>query len=161
MASGKAAAFVEENLKGFLEENGLYLWDVAFVKEGPDYFLRVFIDREEGGVSTDDCELVSKFLSDRLDAADPIPQNYYLEVSSPGMDRKLTRPEHYERCMGELVEVKLYEPFEGSRKLTARLKGFDGQNVTLAREEEKKSGNGDTFVIPLKNIAGINLAITF
>ncbi len=158
MASGKAVAFVEENLKDFLAPNGLYLWDAAFVKEGPDYYLRVFIDRSEGGVTTDDCELVSNYLSDRLDAEDPIPQNYVLEVSSPGMDRKLTRPEHFEKCMGQLVDVKLYEAFGGSRKLTARLAGFDGKNVTLAREDAE---DGDTFEIPLKNIAGINLAITF
>ena len=92
-AKVKVTDLVEEIAAPFLEENGLELYHTEFLKEGRDWFLRVYIDKKEGQeeeyVSTDDCEKVSRFLSDELDRIDPIEQNYYLEVSSPGLDREL------------------------------------------------------------------------
>ena len=99
MAKKKITDTVEELLADFLEREGYELYDCEFVKEGRDWFLRVYVDRTAEGeyIGTEDCEKVSRFLSEKLDEADPIEQNYYLEVSSPGMDRKLMKREHYAR----------------------------------------------------------------
>ena len=93
---GGAAAVVEALVRPTVEGFGLRLWDVRFEKEGPDWFLRVLIDRDEP-LDTDTCEAVSRAIDPILDEADPIDQSYYLEVGSPGLGRRLTRPEHYER----------------------------------------------------------------
>lgn len=110
---------------------GCSLYDVEFVKEGVNWFLRIVIDKE-GGVSTDDCEAVSKPLSDWLDEVDPITQSYYLEVSSPGIDRKLTRPEHFAAYLGQPVTVRLYTPWNGKRQLEGVLSGYEKGAVTLS-----------------------------
>ena len=109
---------------------GCALWDVEYVKEAGQWFLRVYIDRE-GGVSIDDCEAVSRPLSDLLDEADPIEGSYTFEVSSAGADRVLKKPEHFARFLGEEVEVKLYRPREGRKEFVGRLKGFEDGAVTL------------------------------
>ena len=103
-------------------ELGLSIWDVQFGKEGADWYLRVFIDKE-GGVSIDDCEAVSRPVSDLLDEADPIEGSYTLEVSSAGADRALKKPEHFEKFRGEEVEVKLYRPREGRKEFVGRPQG--------------------------------------
>ena len=113
-----------------VEEAGCTLWDVEYVKEAGSWFLRVYIDRE-GGVSIDDCEAVSRPLSDLLDQADPIEGSYTFEVSSAGADRALKKPEHFARFLGEEVEVKLYRPREGRKEFVGRLKGFEDGAVTL------------------------------
>ena len=117
--ANKIVSLVESLTADFLKENDLMLWDCEFVKEGRDWFLRVYVDRTDGEyVSTDDCEKVSQFLSDAMDERDPIEQNYFLEVSSPGMDRELIKPEHFQACLGQEVEVKTYVPMKLSAKLT-------------------------------------------
>ena len=122
--ANKVVSLIEDLTADFLKENDLYLWDCEFVKEGRDWFLRVYIDRTDGEyVSTDDCEKVSEFLSKEMDERDPIEQNYYLEVSSPGMDRELIKPEHFRACLGQEVEVKTYVPL----KCTARLTEEEGE----------------------------------
>lgn len=98
---------------------GLRIWDVRFVKEGADWYLRVFIDRD-GGVSIDDCVDLTRLLSPALDEADPIDQSYCLEVSSPGVERELTRPEHFEAYRGRAVTVRLIRPRDGQRDFTGR-----------------------------------------
>ena len=103
----KIAEVAEEILQEFLAENGLSLYDAEYVKEGPDRVLRVYIDKEDGYIGTEDCEKVSRFLSDKLDELDPIEDNYVLEVSSPGLDRELKKDEHFSRYIGEEVEVSL------------------------------------------------------
>ncbi|NBI10967.1 ribosome maturation factor RimP [Colidextribacter sp. OB.20] len=113
-----------------VEGAGCALWDVEYVKEAGQWFLRVYIDRE-GGVSIDDCEAVSRPLSDLLDEADPIEGSYTFEVSSAGADRALKKPEHFARFLGEEVEVKLYRPREGRKEFVGRLKGFEDGAVTL------------------------------
>ena len=117
--ANKVVSLVEDLVKDFLKENDLYLWDCEFVKEGRDWFLRLYVDRTDGEyVSTDDCEKVSRFLSAEMDERDPIEQNYYLEVSSPGMDRELIKPEHFRACLGQEVEVRTYVPIKGTAALT-------------------------------------------
>lgn len=113
--SGGAAAAVEELIRPTVEGFGLRLWDVRFEKEGPDWFLRVFIDRDEP-LDTDTCEAVSRAIDPLLDAADPIEQSYYLEVGSPGLGRRLTRPEHYELLRGQKCAVRLIRPDETGRR---------------------------------------------
>jgi ribosome maturation factor RimP len=109
----------------FLREHGLELYSTEFKKEGRDWYLRVFIDRVDGAyVSTEDCETVSRFLSEELDREDPIPQNYYLEVSSPGMDRPLLSPEHFDRYSGEIVDVRLYKARDGRKDFQGKLIGL-------------------------------------
>ena len=113
-----------------VEGVGCKLWDVEYVKEAGQWFLRVYIDKE-GGVSIDDCEAVSRPLSDLLDQADPIEGSYTFEVSSAGADRALKKPEHFVQFQGSEVEVKLYRPREGRKEFVGLLKGFEDGNVTL------------------------------
>ena len=111
-------------------EAGCSLWDVEYVKEAGTWFLRVYIDKE-GGVSIDDCEAVSRPLSDLLDQADPIEGSYTFEVSSAGADRALKKPEHFARFLGHEIEVKLYRPREGRKEFAGVLKGYESGDVTL------------------------------
>lgn len=113
-----------------VEETGCTLWDVEYVKEAGTWFLRVYIDKE-GGVSIDDCEAVSRPLSDRLDQADPIEGSYTFEVSSAGADRALKKPEHFVQFQGSEVEVKLYRPREGRKEFVGLLRNYENGAVTL------------------------------
>ena len=113
-----------------VEAAGCTLWDVEYVKEAGIWFLRVYIDKE-GGVSIDDCEAVSRPLSDLLDQADPIEGSYTFEVSSAGADRALKKPEHFALFQGGEVEVKLYRPREGRKEFVGVLKEYESGNVRL------------------------------
>ena len=113
-----------------VESAGCTLWDVEYVKEAGTWYLRVYIDKE-GGVSIDDCEAVSRPLSDLLDQADPIEGSYTFEVSSAGADRPLRKPEHFARFQGAEVEVRLYRPREGRKEFVGTLKGYADGDVTL------------------------------
>lgn len=113
-----------------VEGAGCSLWDVEYVKEAGQWFLRVYIDKE-GGVSINDCEAISRPLSDLLDQADPIEGSYTFEVSSAGADRALKKPEHFAAFLGAEVEVKLYRPREGRKEFVGVLKDFQDGNVTL------------------------------
>ena len=113
-----------------VEQAGCSLWDVEYVKEAGEWFLRVYIDKE-GGVSIDDCEAVSRPLSDLLDEADPIEGSYTFEVSSAGADRVLKKPEHFARFQGQEVEVKLYRPRDGRKDFVGMLQSWRDGNVTL------------------------------
>ena len=144
--ANKTVSLVEDLIADFLKENDLFLWDAEFVKEGRDWYLRLFIDRTDGEyVSTDDCEMVSEFLSKQLDERDPIEQNYYLEVSSPGMDRELVKPEHFKACIGKVrtvIDTKAQNRKPGARISPSALKEC-------------------IIELPLKDIAKINLAVIF
>ena len=105
---------VREIIQPTADELGYYLWDVEYVKEGADFILRVTIDSDEG-ITIDDCETMSRAIDPILDLHDPIPDQYLLEVSSPGIERELTRDDHFELCVGEKVEVRLFAPVDGSR----------------------------------------------
>ncbi len=114
----------------YVEEAGCSLWDVEYVKEAGEWFLRVYIDKE-GGVSIQDCEAVSRPLSDALDEADPIEGSYTFEVSSAGADRVLKRPEHFARFLGSEAEVKLYRPRDGRKSFVGPLLSYSDGDVTL------------------------------
>ena len=114
----------------YVEAAGCTLWDVEYVKEAGEWFLRVYIDKE-GGVSIDDCEAVSRPLSDTLDEADPIEGSYTFEVSSAGADRVLKRPEHFAQFQGQEVEVKLYRPRKGRKDYVGLLTAYADGDVTI------------------------------
>ena len=111
---GSVAATVKVLAEPIAQELGYELWDVEYVKEGADFILRVTIDNDEG-ITIDDCETMTRAIDPILDEHDPIPDSYLLEVSSPGIERELTRDDHFELCVGEKVEVRLFAPVDGSR----------------------------------------------
>ena len=113
-----------------VENAGCSLWDVEYVKEAGEWFLRVYIDKAEG-VSIDDCEAVSRPMSDKLDETDPIEGSYTFEVSSAGADRVLKKPEHFDMFQGQEVEVKLYRPRDGRKDYVGLLRLYDDGNVTI------------------------------
>jgi ribosome maturation factor RimP len=141
----------------FLEQEGYELYNTEFVKEGRDWFLRVYVDKLAEGeyVGTEDCEKVSRFLSEKLDEEDPIEQNYYLEVSSPGMDRPLLKPEHYERYTGQEVEIRLYRGKDGTKNIQGVLNGISEDMVTVTDHNDK------VWQLELSEIAKANLAVVF
>lgn len=112
------------------EANGVSIYDVEYVKEGSDYYLRAYIDKP-GGVNIQDCENVSRALSDILDREDFIPDAYILEVSSPGLGRTLKKDRHLRASLGEEVEIKLYKPIEKCKEFAGVLEGFDDETLTV------------------------------
>ena len=132
-----------------VEAAGCTLWDVEYVKEAGVWFLRLYIDKE-GGVSIDDCEAVSRPVSDLLDEADPIEGSYTFEVSSAGADRALKKPEHFTRFRGSEVEVKLYRPREGRKEFVGLLRNYEDGAVTLEM-------NGEEAVFTKQEIALVRL----
>ena len=116
-AAEKVYSLIEETVKN----EGVTLWDVRFLKEGANWYLRVFIDKPEG-ISIDDCTAVSHAIDPIIDEADPIDKSYFLEVCSPGIERELTRPWHYEAVLGEKIKIKLYKALDGKKEFTGLLK---------------------------------------
>ena len=135
MAKMNTVETVRQLVTPYAEELGLSVWDVRFVKEGADWFLRIFIDKE-GGVGIDDCVEFSHAVDKPLDEADPIEQSYTLEVSSPGLERELVRPEHFEKCIGRSVLVRLIRPVDGQRDFVGTLESYDECNITVITDEE-------------------------
>jgi len=135
----------------FVEAQGCSLWDVEYVREAGAWYLRLYIDKP-GGVSIDDCEAVSRPVSDALDELDPIEGSYTFEVSSAGADRALRKPEHFAAFLGSEVEVRLYRPLEGRKSWTGDLTAYADGDVTI------RAGAGErTF--PKKDIAQVRLAL--
>lgn len=128
-AAEKVYSLIEETVKN----EGVTLWDVRFLKEGANWYLRVFIDKPEG-ISIDDCTAISHAIDPIIDEADPIDKSYFLEVCSPGIERELTRPWHYEAVLGEKIKVKLYKALDGKKEFTGLLKT-----------------SGDTLIIETEN----------
>lgn len=159
MAKVKIKDFVSENLSAYLAENNLELWNVEFVKEVKDWFLRVYIDKVEGSeekyVSIEECENASRYLSEILDEKNPIEQNYYLEVSSPGLDRELITEEHYKRYIGSQVEMKLYKALDGKKQIDGSLIEVNEENYVI--EEE----NGNKITVEKSQVARTKLAVIF
>ncbi len=141
----------EALLQPIAEQNGVEIYDVEYVKEGSGWYLRAYIDKE-GGVSIDDCEAVSRALSDALDLEDYIEDAYTLEVSSPGLGRVLKKDRHLDRSIGEEVELKLYRPQEKRREFSGILKGYTADAVVIEEDGQER-----TFV--RKDIALIRLAL--
>ena len=113
-------------IKDTVEAQGVSLWDVKYVKEGASYYLRVILE-SENGITIDDCTNVHHAIDPVLDEADPIKDSYYLEVCSPGLERELSRPEHFRKFYGEGVKLKLYKAINGSKELCGKLVSFDGK----------------------------------
>lgn len=137
-----------------INKNNYELVDVEFVREGSNWFLRAYVDKE-GGFSVNDCEKVSREFSDLLDKEDFIEESYILEISSPGLGRPLKKDKDFERSIGEEVEIKLYKAFEEQKEFSGTLEAYDVQTVTIGFEDNTKK----TF--ERKNIALIRLAIDF
>ena len=147
---GGVAAVCRELAQPFADQLGLSIWDVRFVKEGADWYLRVIIDKPEG-VDINDCVDMTHLLSPALDKADPIAQSYCLEVMSPGIERELTRPEHFEAFEGEPVTVRLIRPDEnGEREIVGILLGTPDGDVALQTEDDQ------TRVFSRKEIAAVH-----
>ena len=149
---------IEDLLLPF-EEKGFEIWNVEYIREGKERQLRVFIDKE-GGITLNDCEMISRFLSDKLDEDSPIDEPYSLVVSSPGMDRVLLKDEHFSRYKGEAVEVSLYKGFEGRKKFAALLgkKTEDALFVTPINKITLKP-ESDEIRIPAELISKVNLMV--
>ncbi len=134
---GNTVAAVTAIAEPIAEQLGLKIWDIRFVKEGASWVLRIFIDKE-GGVNIDDCVNMSHAINKPLDEADPIEQSYSLEVSSPGTDRELTRPSHFESYLGAEIIVRLFRPYEtGERELHCTLKEHDSEGITVEYGEHE------------------------
>ena len=127
-------AKIEEKVENLLEDKiktlGYILYDVEYVKEGKDYYLRIYIDNDKG-ITLEDCELVSNNITDILDEEDYIKEQYFLEVSSPGVERVLRKDKHLKNNIGAKVQIKLFKPFEGKKEYIGILKSFDDLNIEL------------------------------
>ena len=143
----------EEILAPIAETAGVSIYDVEYVKEAGDYYLRAYIDKE-GGVSIDDCEAVSRALDAPLDSEDFIPDAYTLEVSSPGLGRRLTKDRHLEKSLGNVVEIKLFKPLEGEKEWMGELTGYTDKTVSIQTDEK-------TVVFEREQLADMRLHIDF
>ena len=144
----------EELLEPLMQEFGFELVDVEYVKEGGSWYLRAYIDKP-GGITINDCEAVSRRLSDLLDAEDYIEESYTLEVSSPGLGRPLRKDKDLQRSIGEEVDVKLFAPVDHSKEYTGLLKAFDKEIITIELED------GTQKQFPRNSIALIRLSFDF
>lgn len=127
-------------LQPIAEQFGVSIYDVEYVKEGADYYLRAYIDKPEG-VNINDCENVSRALSDALDKADFIPDAYILEVSSPGLGRSLKKDKHLAASIGQEVELKLFKPIDKCKEFVGILDSFDADSITISEDGQLRSFN--------------------
>ena len=147
-------ATIEELVQPIIDSNNFELVDIEYVKEAGEYYLRIFVDKE-GGISLNECEVVSRALSEILDVKDPIKDNYYLEVSSPGLDRPLKKDKDFVKYQGRDVEIKLYKPLNGSKQLEAELVGLtEDKKIKVIIDNEEVE-------FDKKDVALIRLAIKF
>lgn len=144
----------EQLLEPILKENNFELYDVEFVKEAGTFYLRAFIDKE-GGININDCELVSRRLSDLLDEKDFIPDAYILEVSSPGLGRALKKDKHFEKSIGEEVEIKLFKAIDKQKEFTGYLESFNDEVIVISDEQENE------LEFERSNIASVRLVVHF
>lgn len=143
----------EQLLAPIAGKNGVEIYDVEYVREGSDWYLRAYIDKP-GGVTINDCENVSRALSDALDAEDYIADAYILEVSSPGLGRTLKKDRHLEKNLGEEVEIKTYKPVNKQKEFAGILKSYDAETVTIEEEDRE-------HIFNRADIAVIRLALDF
>ena len=132
----KVTELVTKLAEPVVAEHGCSLWDVEYVREGSEYFLRLYLDKE-GGVDINDCEAISRAMDPILDEADPISGSYHFEVCSAGLERELKRPGDFERFLGENITVKLYRPRNGLKEIPCVLRGYDNGRLTVEAGKEE------------------------
>ena len=145
MAENSIETKVEKLLEKIISDLGYYLYDVLYVKEGKDYYLKIIIDKESG-ISLEDCETVNNAINDILDEADYIKEQYFLEVSSPGIERTLRKEKHFQKEIGNEILVKLFKPINKQKEVIGVLKEYNNKEIVLQAENED-------IIINLKNIA--------
>ncbi|MCM3038247.1 ribosome maturation factor RimP [Paenibacillus motobuensis] len=153
MSTPKIKAAVEQMVMPYLEENGFELVDIEYVKEGSNWFLRVFVDKD-GGIDIDDCGRISEYLSEKLDENDPIPSAYFLEVSSPGAERPLKKADDIVKAVGKDVFVTTYEPVNGLKEFEGRLLSFENDELVIEVGKQKHA-------VSYSKVASARLAIIF
>ncbi len=152
MTYSNVTDIVRELARPIVENMGLELVDVEYFREGPNWYLKVYIDKE-GGVTLNDCELVNKPLGEKLDEIDPIAQSYIFEVSSPGVERAFKTVRDYEKAIGHTVQIKLYKSIDGCKTVKGVLDAFDEETVTVVTDDNDKK------TYPLEVISKINRVI--
>ena len=145
----QVAQFAKPIIEGF----GCQLWDVEYVREGSERFLRVYIDKD-GGIDIDDCEKIHRALDPVLDEKDPIAESYYFEVCSAGLERALKRPSDFERFMGSAITVKLYRPRNGLKEIPCTLQGYEDGKITVLSGKE-------TITFEKSEVALVRLRVEF
>ncbi|RCW50159.1 ribosome maturation factor RimP [Paenibacillus prosopidis] len=153
MSTSKIKTAVEDLVQPYLSSNGFELVDIEYVKEGGNFFLRIFVDKE-GGIDIDDCGRISEYVSEQLDKNDPITDAYFLEVSSPGAERPLKKEEDVRKAIGKNVFLTTYEPISGAKEFEGLLLAFDGENAVV------RTGKRE-YTIPYAKVASARLAIVF
>lgn len=154
MGNPKIESKIEQLVMPIINQNNFELVDIEFLKEGSNWYLRIYVDKQ-GGFTIDDCELVSKQLGEILEKDDPIEQPYILEVSSPGLDRPLKKESDFIKHKGEVVDVKLYKAINKTKEFQGILKGLENDIVTIEDE------TGKELSFSRKEIAIIRLAVLF
>ena len=151
---GNTEPKIYDLVKPITDELEYFLWDISFVKEGAVWYLRVFIDRDEG-ISIQDCETVTAPVSDMLDREDPISQSYILEVGSAGLERELVREEHFEACIGDVVQIRLIRAVDGEKDIIGTLLSAGRDEITVSDDD----GNEKKYM--LSDIAHVKLYLDF
>lgn len=149
----KVTELVASFAEPIVKQHGCELWDVEYVREGSEYFLRLYLDKE-GGVDINDCEAISRAVDPILDEKDPIQGSYHFEVCSAGLERALKRPSDFERFMDSTVTVKLYRPRNGLKEIPGILRGYDNGRVTLEAGKE-------TITFEKSEVALVRLRVEF
>ena len=149
----KVTDIVTQIAQPVVEAHGCQLWDVEYVREGDQRFLRLYLDKE-GGVDITDCEAISRAVDPILDERDPIPESYHFEVCSAGLERALKRPGDFERFMGSPITVKLYRPYNGLKEFPGVLRGYEEGRVTVEAGKE-------TITFEKSQVALVRLRVEF
>ena len=151
--SSQIKSAVEAMLIPYLDEQGFELVDVEYLKEGSNWFLRVYVDKENG-IDIDDCGQISEFLSTHLDAIDPIPTAYFLEISSPGAERPLKKPDDFRKAIDNHILITTYEPIEGLKEFEGKLISYDEEYLSIQVGKKK-------YNIACDKVAAARYAILF
>lgn len=138
---------IENKISGIIENLGYELYDVQYAKEGKDYFLRIFIEKKDGEIDLNDCEKVNNAITDILDEEDYIKEQYFLEVSSTGVEKMIRKEKHLQENIEEIITIKLFKPIEGLKEYIGKLKEFNNQTLTIELDEDS------TLEIERKNIS--------
>ena len=149
----KVTELVASFAEPIVKQHGCELWDVEYVREGSEYFLRLYLDKE-GGVDINDCEAISRAVDPILDEKDPIQGSYHFEVCSAGLERTLKRPSDFERFMNSAITVKLYRPRNGLKEIPGILRGYDNGRVTVEAGKE-------TITFEKSEVALVRLRVEF